>query len=73
MDGLICVCRCIVAYAILSETENRTLEEIEAHFSDRSIRFTDTHIKRIDGTVLEDEGATPKVGQLPLTERNANK
>lgn len=44
--------RFIVAYLILPETENRTLEEIEAHFSDRTKRLTDTDVQRIDTTTV---------------------
>lgn len=39
--------RFIVAYFIMPETENRTLEEIEMHFSDNSKGLTDIRIKEI--------------------------
>lgn len=35
-------------YKILPETENRTLEDIEMHFSDNSKRITDRKIPKLD-------------------------
>lgn len=38
----------ILMYKILPETENRTLEDIEMHFSDNSKKITDRKIAKID-------------------------
>lgn len=38
----------ILMYKIMPETENRSLEDIEAHFSDRSKSLTDRKIARIE-------------------------
>lgn len=53
-DFLICfivicyyACSIIISLAIMPETENRTLEEVEAHFSDKTIKLTNTNVKRI--------------------------
>lgn len=40
--------RFIVAYFVLPETENCTLEEIEMHFSDKSKGLTDIRIEKIE-------------------------
>lgn len=37
----------ILMYKILPETENRTLEDIEMHFSDNSKKLTDRKISKI--------------------------
>lgn len=37
-------------YKILPETENRTLEDIEMHFSDSSKKLTDWKIQKLDLT-----------------------
>lgn len=37
-------CGLILMYNIMPETENRTLEDIELHFSDNSKRLTDRNI-----------------------------
>lgn len=47
----------IVAYFILPETENRTLEEIELHFSDNSKSLIDINICRIDSVDCIESGA----------------
>lgn len=33
-------------YVFLPETENRTLEEVELYFSDKSRKLTDRHVKK---------------------------
>lgn len=38
---------CVVIYLILPETEGRTLEEIEAYFSDKSRKFNDIQIRTV--------------------------
>ena len=43
--------RFITLYLVLPETENRTLEEIEQYFSDKSRKFGDRKIKKITPTV----------------------
>lgn len=40
-------------YHILPETENRTLEEIELHFSDNKRKIYDRHIKKINPNTME--------------------
>lgn len=40
--------RFVATYYCLPETENRSLEDIERHFSDNSKKLTDIHIKRSD-------------------------
>lgn len=40
-------------FQALPETENRTLEEIELHFSDNKRKITDRHIKKINQTTFE--------------------
>lgn len=37
----------VLIYLIMPETENRTLEDIEMHFSDNSKKITDRKIARI--------------------------
>lgn len=37
----------VLMYKILPETENRTLEDIEMHFSDKSKKLTDRTISKI--------------------------
>lgn len=39
--------RFVVIYLILPETEGRTLEEIEAYFSDKSRKFNDIQIRTV--------------------------
>lgn len=41
------ISRFVISYFILPETENRTLEEIELHFSDDRKSLLDTDIKKI--------------------------
>lgn len=36
----------------MPETENRTLEEIEAHFSDKTRSITETTVRRIDAVTI---------------------
>lgn len=38
--------RFAVMYFIMPETEQRSLEDIERHFSDKTKRFTDIHIPK---------------------------
>lgn len=38
----------VLMYKILPETENRTLEDIEIHFSDNSKKITDRKISKIE-------------------------
>lgn len=45
--------RIIISYAIMPETENRTLEEIEAHFSDKTKKWTDTNVQKIQTITAE--------------------
>lgn len=45
--SVICGTGLIVMYFILPETEGRSLEEIERHFSDESTKFTDRKIGKI--------------------------
>lgn len=45
----LCFRRWIVMYAILPETEDRTLEDIELHFSDNNRKLTDRKIAKFDG------------------------
>lgn len=40
-------------YQILPETENRTLEEIELHFSDNKRKINDRHIKKISPSTVD--------------------
>lgn len=40
--------RWIVMYFILPETEDRTLEDIELHFSDNNRKLTDRNIAKFD-------------------------
>lgn len=35
-----------IMYVFLPETENRTLEEVELYFSDKTRKLTDIHIKK---------------------------
>lgn len=44
--------RLITAYFVMPETENRTLEEIEAHFSDKTRSITETTVRRIDAVTI---------------------
>lgn len=44
----------IVMYIILPETEDRSLEDIELHFSDNSKRLTDIHISKNRNQTNED-------------------
>lgn len=39
-------CRFFVMYSIMPETEQRSLEDIELHYSDPTKRITDIHIAR---------------------------
>lgn len=41
----------IFQYKIMPETENRSLEDIEMHFSDNSKRITDRHIAYVQSTL----------------------
>lgn len=41
------ICRFVAVYLTLPETERRTLEEIELHFSDNNRKITDIYIQRI--------------------------
>lgn len=43
--GVVCTLGFFAAFLILPETENRTLEDIELHFSDPNRRLTDIQIK----------------------------
>lgn len=38
----------ILMYNILPETENRTLEDIEMHFADKSKKINDRKIRKLD-------------------------
>lgn len=37
----------VLAYYIMPETEKRSLEEIERHFSDPTIKITDIYIRKL--------------------------
>lgn len=43
----------IIAYKILPETENITLEDIERHFSENSRKLTDIHIQRTTKSTVD--------------------
>lgn len=76
----------IVGYFIIPETENRTLEDIELHFSDNSLKLTDRKIpknvvgkdlKTIDsdkpnGTVLSEKSPSVIVNMIMNDRRNGN-
>lgn len=46
LNCLIVAVGLVLIYKIMPETENRTLEDIELHFSDNSKRITDRKIER---------------------------
>lgn len=39
--------RYILVYLVMPETEGRSLEEVEAHFSNRNRKFNDIYISKI--------------------------
>lgn len=45
----------ILTYNILPETEGRTLEDIELHFSDKSKKLTDRKIPKPKNSISKDE------------------
>lgn len=48
LNCIVIVIGLVLVYNILSETENRTLEEIELHFAYNSKKFIDRFISKID-------------------------
>lgn len=44
----------IATYYWLPETENRSLEDIERHFSDKTKKLTDIHIQTCNGQAKDD-------------------
>ena len=58
----------ILMYKILPETENRTLEDIEMHFADKTKKLTDIKIlKRDDSQNKQHEKADNKVTTKHIT------
>lgn len=51
-------------YKILPETENRTLEDIELHFSDNSRKLTDRHIYKSKSSTMKKSKDIESNGQL---------
>lgn len=47
-NSIVVVFGLVLMYTILPDTENKTLEEIELHFSDNSKKITDRKIQKID-------------------------
>lgn len=43
----------VLAYFIMPETEKRSLEEIERHFSDPTIKITDIYIRKLPKIQIE--------------------
>lgn len=46
LNCIIAGCGIVLVYIIMPETENRTLEDIEMHFSDNSKKITDRKIAK---------------------------
>lgn len=51
--GIIGVLGFFVTYFYLPETENRTLEDIEKHFSENTTKFSDINIRKIENIEME--------------------
>lgn len=51
--GIVGVLGFFVTYFYLPETENRTLEDIEKHFSENTTKFSDINIRKIDNIEME--------------------
>lgn len=70
----------VLIYLIMPETENRTLEDIEMHFSDNTKKITDRKIARIiDGPNLEkndeicpDENTSGETGEHQFSYRHGH-
>lgn len=56
LNCIITGCGLILMYNIMPETENRTLEDIEFHFSDNSKKLTDRKIARVSSEQLKQAG-----------------
>lgn len=71
----ICLFGLILTYNILPETENRSLEDIELHFSDNSRKITDRKIiiaKRAAKNKQVDNGNPEKTFAVSIPKANEN-
>lgn len=55
LNCIIAGCGIVLIYKIMPETENRTLEDIEMHFSDNSKRITDRKIAKVSSDDGEED------------------
>lgn len=76
MFSIICFIGLIVAYKILPETENCSLEEIELHFADNSRPITDCKIASTRNTTKTkdcEKGNSGKIITISMSNGSDNK
>lgn len=73
--GIIDILGLIFIYLMLPETENRTLEDIETHFSDNKRKLTDIKIKKSSkaNTVVPDPKTPTTVPPVSTVENEMKK
>lgn len=59
----------VVMFNILPETENRSLEDIEIHFSDKTKKITNYKIEKLDLYLRESNDTKPNSNGMPTIQQ----